>query len=288
MSGGACSEKPSCHSFPGVDTDPVTTSKTPRRSAAARPTDKKAFKPTKKVAKATKSRKAVKPTSKAESRAPSPEELQESLDEAERRLATYHRYFAEGEKDDIYFRLTRDIVLVTRRWRKFANSRISTLGQTMARWETLYLVAFSGEDLSQGGLAQLVGIEGPTMVRMLELVGPRRFDRAQPARIGSSCHRQPHHAEGHESRRRDHEADQRTARRGTGRNRSTGSNCVRQRIVAPAPSPRRTRLEGMPSCAKTARLAQSQSLAFARYRASLSSSLSVMTVGLKGGMALRP
>ena len=146
----------------------MTTSKTPRRSAAARPTDKKAFKPTKKAAKATKSRKAVKPTSKVEVRAPSPEELQESLDEAERRLATYHRYFAEGEKDDIYFRLTRDIVLVTRRWRKFANSRISTLGQTMARWETLYLVAFSGEDLSQGGLAQLVGIEGPTMVRMLD------------------------------------------------------------------------------------------------------------------------
>jgi MarR family transcriptional regulator for hemolysin len=38
----------------------------------------------------------------------------------------------------------------------------------MARWETLFLVAFSGEELTQGELARLISVEGPTMVRMLD------------------------------------------------------------------------------------------------------------------------
>lgn len=164
LGASACSKETSSRPLPGADAYLVNTAKTQGRSAAARSTEKKTVKAKKEAGKAKRSRKAIKRTSEA----PSLKELRESLDQAERRLATYHTYFAEGEKDDIYFRLTRDIVMVTRRWRKFANSHIATLGQTMARWETLYLVAFSDEDLSQGGLAQLVGVEGPTMVRMLD------------------------------------------------------------------------------------------------------------------------
>lgn len=91
-----------------------------------------------------------------------------SLDAAERRLVKYHSYFAKGTKEDIYFRATRDIVLAARCWRKVANNRVAPLQQTMARWETLYLVAFSNENLNQGELAQRVGVKGPTMVRMLD------------------------------------------------------------------------------------------------------------------------
>jgi DNA-binding MarR family transcriptional regulator len=40
----------------------------------------------------------------------------------------------------------------------------------MARWETLFLVAYSGQDLSQGELARLISVEGPTMVRMLDIL----------------------------------------------------------------------------------------------------------------------
>ena len=40
----------------------------------------------------------------------------------------------------------------------------------MARWETLFLVGFSGEDLSQSDLARLISVEGPTMVRMLDIL----------------------------------------------------------------------------------------------------------------------
>ena len=57
-----------------------------------------------------------------------------------------------------------------RRWRKLANDRIRPTGHTMARWETLFLVAFSDHALTQGELAKEIGIEGPTLVRMLDVL----------------------------------------------------------------------------------------------------------------------
>jgi len=89
-----------------------------------------------------------------------------ALDE---RLAEYHRQYG-GEADDLYYRATRDVVVAGRRWRKLANDKIRPTGQTMARWETLFLVAFSDHALTQGELARLISIEGPTLVRMLDVL----------------------------------------------------------------------------------------------------------------------
>lgn len=89
------------------------------------------------------------------------------LDASERHLMNYHR--ASGDvSSDAHFRVTRAIVVAARRWRKVANDRIKALGQTMARWETLFHVAYSGEELTQGELARIISVEGPTMVRMLD------------------------------------------------------------------------------------------------------------------------
>ena len=93
-----------------------------------------------------------------------------SLSHPERYLDDYHRHYPEASRDDLYFRLTRSIVIAGRRWRKLANGRIKAIGQTMARWETLFLVAFSRDALTQRELAQMISIEGPTMVRMLDLL----------------------------------------------------------------------------------------------------------------------
>lgn len=93
-----------------------------------------------------------------------------SLASSERHLANYHKHFVEGTADDSYFRTTRAIVVAGRRWRKIANDRIKAAGQTMARWETLFLVAFSDEELTQSELAGLISVEGPTMVRMLDVL----------------------------------------------------------------------------------------------------------------------
>ena len=91
-----------------------------------------------------------------------------SVDLSDRHLSNYHRFNQESEEDDAYFRATRALVTAARRWRKLANDRIKPQGQTMARWETLYLVAYSHEELNQGQLSRLIGVQGPTMVRMLD------------------------------------------------------------------------------------------------------------------------
>ena len=103
-----------------------------------------------------------------------------TVEDAERHLINYHSQFAEGTDNDIFFRTTRAIVVAGRRWRKVANDRVKAVGQTMARWETLFLVAFSGEELTQGELAWLISVEGPTMVRMLDaLARDGLIDRRQ-------------------------------------------------------------------------------------------------------------
>jgi MarR family transcriptional regulator for hemolysin len=91
-----------------------------------------------------------------------------SVDLSDKHLSNYHRFNQLTAEDDDYFRATRAVVVAARRWRKLANDRVKSLGQTMARWETLYLVAYSEEELNQGELARLIGVQGPTMVRMLD------------------------------------------------------------------------------------------------------------------------
>jgi MarR family transcriptional regulator for hemolysin len=93
-----------------------------------------------------------------------------ALDQSDMHLENFHRLSPDRVEDDSLFRFTRALVVATRRWRKIANDRIRPLGQTMMRWETLYLVAYSGAELTQGQLARLLGVEGPTMVRTLHLL----------------------------------------------------------------------------------------------------------------------
>ena len=96
-----------------------------------------------------------------------------SVDHSEQHLRNYHRFDPDSEADDLYFRLTRALIVATRRWRKLANDRLRPLEQTMAQWETLYLVAYSGEELNQSQLSRLLGVHGPTMLRMLDSLARR-------------------------------------------------------------------------------------------------------------------
>jgi MarR family transcriptional regulator for hemolysin len=94
----------------------------------------------------------------------------DTVENAERHLLNYHLQVSSSREDDQYFRTTRSIVTAARRWRKLANDRVKVTGQTMARWETLYLVAFTGDELTQSELAHRISVEGPTMVRMLDVL----------------------------------------------------------------------------------------------------------------------
>ncbi|MEJ0039368.1 MAG: MarR family transcriptional regulator [Gammaproteobacteria bacterium] len=88
-------------------------------------------------------------------------------------LSEAHAFFvsAFGVPDnpapDVNVFLTRKIMRFARRWRAIANEHLSRIGHTQARWEALYWIAVSQGGATQRELAECVGIEEPTLVRML-------------------------------------------------------------------------------------------------------------------------
>ena len=88
-------------------------------------------------------------------------------------LTEAHAYFVsvfgppETAAPDLNVFLTRKIMRFARRWRAIANEHLSRIGHTQARWEALYWIAVSRGGATQRELAECVGIEEPTLVRML-------------------------------------------------------------------------------------------------------------------------
>jgi MarR family transcriptional regulator for hemolysin len=88
-------------------------------------------------------------------------------------LSEAHAYFmsafgpAQKTAPDLNVFLTRKIMRFARRWRAIANEHLSAIGHTQARWEALYWLAVSRGGATQRELAECVGIEEPTLVRML-------------------------------------------------------------------------------------------------------------------------
>ena len=68
---------------------------------------------------------------------------------------------------DLPIDFVRECVLLGRRWRAKVDERLKPTGMTMARFTVLYWVNEIGEGASQRELADVMGIEGPTLVRLL-------------------------------------------------------------------------------------------------------------------------
>lgn len=66
--------------------------------------------------------------------------------------------------DQIGLTLTR----IARGWRTKMDTRLAALGLTQAKWVTLYHLAVLNRPLMQCDLASEIGIEGPTLVRLLD------------------------------------------------------------------------------------------------------------------------
>lgn len=90
-------------------------------------------------------------------------------------LERYYQHYKPGTIDELYFQLTRAIVLAGRKWRKLANDRLREINQSQARWETLLMLSFSEGDVLQSEMARRLSIEGPTLVRMLETLAEEGF-----------------------------------------------------------------------------------------------------------------
>ncbi|MAP12855.1 MAG: MarR family transcriptional regulator [Gammaproteobacteria bacterium] len=74
----------------------------------------------------------------------------------------------QSNKKQIRERFTHALVHVSKRWRWCLDKRLSRTGLTQARWSTLLQVKRGGEGLGQRQLADFVGIEGATLVPLLD------------------------------------------------------------------------------------------------------------------------
>jgi MarR family transcriptional regulator for hemolysin len=69
---------------------------------------------------------------------------------------------------DVRQQFSRHLYTTTARWRTYLDGQLKELGLTRARWSILVELARSDDQLSQRELATLIGVEAPTLVRMLD------------------------------------------------------------------------------------------------------------------------
>jgi len=80
---------------------------------------------------------------------------------------------------DLKEEFSRELGRVQRRWRALINERLADTGLTEARWVTLLHLSRC-EPVNQKDLAARVGIEGPTLVRLLDALEEQGLIERQP------------------------------------------------------------------------------------------------------------
>lgn len=60
------------------------------------------------------------------------------------------------------------ISVVARRWRTRLDERLKPLNMSIARWGALYWLGQAGDGVSQATLAEMAGVEPPTLVRVID------------------------------------------------------------------------------------------------------------------------
>jgi MarR family transcriptional regulator for hemolysin len=90
-----------------------------------------------------------------------------TMADAANRFQQTHRFHSPDSRADLNFRFTGRMNLIARRYRTRLNEQLKRIGQTQARWEALFWISVSGDAATQSELAERMGVEGPTLVRML-------------------------------------------------------------------------------------------------------------------------
>ncbi len=72
-----------------------------------------------------------------------------------------------GSLEDMKLRFTRRVIFLARRWRNSINDGLREVGQSHARWITLTWVSLLDGKANHRELAQRVGVELPTLIRLL-------------------------------------------------------------------------------------------------------------------------
>ena len=66
------------------------------------------------------------------------------------------------------YEFVRDWTTVGRRWRRRLDERLKPLNMSQARWTVLYFLGQATEVVNQSALADLIAVEPPTLVRVLD------------------------------------------------------------------------------------------------------------------------
>ena len=68
---------------------------------------------------------------------------------------------------DMSYPFSQGLTFVARRWRNLMNEELRAVGQSQARWSTLYWIDVFGDTVNQTELADRIGVEQPTLGRVL-------------------------------------------------------------------------------------------------------------------------
>ena len=97
------------------------------------------------------------------------------MQDARKRFHESLRYHEAGSREDLNFQFTSAVMALGRQWRNRLNVELAAIGQTQARWESLFWIEIADGQATQRELAQRVGIEGPTFARMLDRLEKERL-----------------------------------------------------------------------------------------------------------------
>ena len=90
-----------------------------------------------------------------------------TISEAAWRFHRTHSFHERGSRAEQNESFTGWLNLIARRYRTRLNEQLRKIGQTQARWDALFWISVSDEGATQSALAERIGVEGPTLVRML-------------------------------------------------------------------------------------------------------------------------
>jgi hypothetical protein len=67
----------------------------------------------------------------------------------------------------MHYTFSQSLIFLARRWRNLMNHELGSVGQSQARWGTLYWIDVFGDTLNQTELADRIGVEQQTLGRVL-------------------------------------------------------------------------------------------------------------------------
>jgi MarR family transcriptional regulator for hemolysin len=81
----------------------------------------------------------------------------------------YHGYYQEGSRQDLEYRVSRLLVMAGRTWGTHIDNVLrSGTGQSRARWQTLFVIAFGAQPATMTDIGVRLNVQWPTLVRVLD------------------------------------------------------------------------------------------------------------------------